>query len=297
MNIIFLAKGRFMGRALSSGTQNLRLILLVLAVLLLFPGLFQGGLSGYDDALYAHEGKQMARYGNWGTIQFNGSPNFEYPPLFVWLEAISIKTLGASDFAAKFPSAILGLGTILLVYFLAQLISANAFVALYSAGILMTTQYFVKASTHAMTDVPFTFFFTLALLLYLKGLRQPEYFPLCGLAIGLAILTRSVIGLIPLVIILAHLAVIRGCGIECRRHLLIGALLSLALPSVWFAYEFMRYGAPFMMGHFGFVARKLSSSETSGNWRPVANALYYVKFLLKYYWPWLPLMLFGLRGR
>ena len=68
--------------------------------------------------------------------------------------------------------------------------------------IMLFTQYFMKYARHVMTDVPFTFFFLLAIFFYVKGLKQLRYLVLCGVAIGLSILTRSVIGFIPLGIIL-----------------------------------------------------------------------------------------------
>jgi 4-amino-4-deoxy-L-arabinose transferase-like glycosyltransferase len=133
-----------------------------LAVALLFPNLNRGGLSGYDDALYAHEGKEMLRTGDWWTVHFNGAPNFEYPPVFIWLEAASMRVFGVNDYAAKLPSALAGLGTILILYFLTLELSGDVWLAAVAMLVLTTTQLFVKYAMHAMTDVPFTFFVTLA---------------------------------------------------------------------------------------------------------------------------------------
>lgn len=85
------------------------LIILLLSSLLLFANLNKGGLSGYDDAFYAHEAKQILITGDWWNIKFNGNLNFEFPPLFIWMEAISFSLLGVNDFAAKFPAALTGL--------------------------------------------------------------------------------------------------------------------------------------------------------------------------------------------
>src|SRR5271169_2144230 len=65
------------------------LVLALLSALLLFPSLRRPGLAGYDDAYFAHEGKEMVRTGEWGNVRLNGDPNFEHPPLFIWLEAAS----------------------------------------------------------------------------------------------------------------------------------------------------------------------------------------------------------------
>ena len=72
---------------LSNRTFHL-LTVFILASIILFSHLGQGGLAGYDDAFYAHEGKQMLITGDWWNVRFNGSLNFEYPPMFMWLEAL-----------------------------------------------------------------------------------------------------------------------------------------------------------------------------------------------------------------
>ncbi|HEX9596460.1 MAG TPA: glycosyltransferase family 39 protein, partial [Anaerolineales bacterium] len=154
------------------------LLLSLFSFLILFVPLHRGDLSGYDDALYAHQAKEMIRSGDWWNVRFNGSLNFEYPPMFMWLEAISMSLLGFSDFAAKVPAALAGFGTILLVYFLARELTDEPWTPRLAMLVLVSTQYFMKYSTHAMTDVPFTFFFALAILLYLQGLRAPRYLAL-----------------------------------------------------------------------------------------------------------------------
>src|SRR6185503_16916152 len=140
----------------------------VFAFLILFLSLHRGDLSGYDDALYAHEAKEMIRTGDWWNVRFNGALNFEYPPMFIWIEALSMKVLGINDFAAKFPVALMGFATILLTYLVAFELTADAWLASLAMIVLMSTQYFVKYSMHAMTDVPCAFFFLLSVYAYLK---------------------------------------------------------------------------------------------------------------------------------
>jgi 4-amino-4-deoxy-L-arabinose transferase-like glycosyltransferase len=145
------------------------LLVVILSSLILFPKLHEGDLSGYDDALYAHEGKQMLVTGDWWNVRFNGALNFEFPPMFIWLEALSMKIFGISDFAAKFPSALSAWLTIILVFHIARELSEEFFLPVGSAWALMLSQYYMKYAMHAMTDVPFTFFFTLSLFYTSRG--------------------------------------------------------------------------------------------------------------------------------
>jgi 4-amino-4-deoxy-L-arabinose transferase-like glycosyltransferase len=271
------------------------LLLAILLALVLFPGLRVVGLAGYDDALYAHEAKEMLRTGDWWNVRFNGELNFEYPPMFLWLDALSMRVFGVNDFAAKLPSALAGFGTILALYFLTVRIWADEALAWGSAFVLATTQPFLKLSGHAMTDVTFTFFCTLALLCYAKGIEQPRWLLLAGIAAGCAILTRSVLGLTPVAVMLAH-------GIAFRKDIRpswapslwawIGCCaLALAVPLAWMGSQYQLHGEAFLNGHLGFVSQKVAGTNSS-----LLHSVSYSVFgveLLKYYWPWLPVMLVG----
>jgi len=267
------------------------LILAVLAALLLFPVLDRTGLAGFDDAFHAHEGREMATSGDWSAIRFDGKVTFDYLPMYCWMEASSFKIFGINDFAAKFPTALLGLATILLLYFLTLEFTGQAWLSLLAMMVLMSTQFFLKNATHAMTDVPFTFFFTLAIFFYLKGLKQPAYLALLGLPIGLAMLTRSVIGLLPLGVIVVHLFLTKRYKSLFSPWLALGALLALSLPSAWLALQVRQFGDAALTSHLLFVQGKLQAGQASRQWSTLLN---YPIAMLKYYWPWLPFLLAGL---
>lgn len=208
------------------------LALAALAFGILFVNLHVGDLSGYDDAFHAEQGRAILYNGDWWTIRHNGLHNPEFPPLFYWIEAISMKFGGANDFAAKFPSAVLGLGTIIAVYFIAYELAGQIWLALISMAVLTTTQYFMKYATHAMTDVPFAFFISLAVLFYLRGFRQRRFFWLSGLAVALAMLTRPFVGVISLGIFFTHLLLVRRYDLLRSRYILAGAGLALLFPFI-----------------------------------------------------------------
>jgi 4-amino-4-deoxy-L-arabinose transferase-like glycosyltransferase len=269
------------------------LMLALLSGLLLFANLHRGDLSGYDDAVYAHEARSMILSGDWWNVRFNGYLNFEYPPMFLWMEVAAMKTFGFTDFAAKFPSAVLGVAPIVLTAVLAFELTGDAWLSLFAGVVLLSTQYFMKYATHAMTDVPFTFFVTVAACAYLRGLRNPNYFVLCGSAIGCAILTRSVMGLLPLPAILAHLLVVKRQRLLRSHQLLIGAILAATIPAVWYGSQYALHGAVFMAKHTEFVRGKIASSTLTPRQR-LAGLAEYPRLLFSSYWPWLPLLLLGL---
>lgn len=270
------------------------------AAVILFSGIRVGDLSGYDDAAYAHEAKVMLESGDWWTLSLNGNPDFDKPPLFIWLIALSFKLFGMSDFSAKIPGVMLGWGTILITYFLVKELFSQEdeeernWLPVLSMLALATTQYFLKYSSHAMTDVPFTFFFTAAIYFYVLGLRNKTFFLLSGISIGLGLLMRSPMGIFPLAIIFCHLIMSKQYKLFLSPHLIGSVILALALPATWYLTEYRLFGDFFINRHFNNV---LAHSVETTNRTQGQQFLWYFEYFFKLgklYLPWFPLMLFGL---
>src|SRR5262249_16355336 len=188
-----------------------------------------------------------------------------------------------------FPSALLGFGTILLVYFIARELTASYWLPVWAMMVLFCTQVFMRFAMRAMTDVPFTFFFALALLFYLKGLKRQAHFIPCGIAMSLAILTRSFLGMIPLGSIFIHAMVIGRTHLLRSKHFIAGTSLALALPLIWFVLQYYLYGSQFLALHFSFTFDNLPFTNGKHATRFGAGLLQYPLLLFKTYWPWLPL--------
>ncbi len=99
-----------------------------------------------------------------------------------------------------------------------------------------------------------------------------------GLAVAVAILTRSLIGVFSLGVMAAHLLLTKRYRLALSPQFAAMWVIALALPMVWF-------GFPPRPEHMAFVAGKLAGGS---NW------FEYGWLILKSYWPWLPLLLIGL---
>ena len=62
----------------------------------------------------------MSVRGDWVVPTFNTGVFYDKPPLMFWLMMGSFKLLGASEFSARLPAAILAIGTALATYHLAR---------------------------------------------------------------------------------------------------------------------------------------------------------------------------------
>ena len=93
-----------------------QLLLVGIGVLLFFPFLSHVHLFDWDEINFAESAREMLLTGNYRLVQIDFVPFFEKPPLFIWLQAISMHYLGVNEYAARLPNAICGIATLLAVF-------------------------------------------------------------------------------------------------------------------------------------------------------------------------------------
>ena len=94
-------------------------LLALLAVLTYFLGL-NLPLLGPDEPRYAQVAREMFDKGDWVTPTLGGFKWFEKPALLYWLEIASFYIFGVGEFAARFGSALFGLGTVASLWILGK---------------------------------------------------------------------------------------------------------------------------------------------------------------------------------
>ena len=77
-------------------------------------------LLGPDEPRYSEVAREMFERGDWVTPTLGGFDWFEKPALLYWLQIAAYKIFGVSEFAARFGSALFGLGTILSLWILGR---------------------------------------------------------------------------------------------------------------------------------------------------------------------------------
>lgn len=273
-------------------------ILAILSAILMLAPLRSGDLTGYDDAQYAHIAKDILRSGDWLVLQSNGEPALENPPMLEWMEAPLFAAFGFSDALARLPSALCGLGVILLVYWLARKLTGEPFAAALAMFVMATSFYFLKYAARGMTDVPFTFFVLCAVCAWTRAEDDPRWYFGVAAATALAQMTRSMMGLALPVVFILHLLVTRRRPVW--RYAIPALLLAYLPLTAWYAYLVHQFGAWFVEVHSTWLRNEVYGG-LSPAWRRYTGAPEYVWMLAKSYWPWLPAMLAGLvvvaRGR
>jgi 4-amino-4-deoxy-L-arabinose transferase-like glycosyltransferase len=93
------------------------LLLAGFCAFLFFYGLAQFGLIGADEPRYAQVAHEMLQRDDWITPTLGGQPWLEKPPLYYWQAMLAYSVFGASDFAARLPSALDATLLVLAIYF------------------------------------------------------------------------------------------------------------------------------------------------------------------------------------
>ena len=206
------------------------LVLVLLSTVLFFVNLGKPKLWDRDEPRNARCAVEMMERHDWTVPTFNGELRTHKPILLYWLMMSAYSLFGVNEFAARFWSAALATGTVLLTYSIGRrLFSPRA--AFWAAGILSTTLMFNVAARAATPDSTLIFCMTLALALYVRtafpSSESPEAFSSSPMprrdsyprrllvvpiyaAMGLAVLAKGPIGIVlPTAIIGLFLSIVR----------------------------------------------------------------------------------------
>jgi 4-amino-4-deoxy-L-arabinose transferase-like glycosyltransferase len=146
--------------------RRLEAALVVLLVLFSVTGVFDHGLWGTNDTRGAGIVLDMARHGTWVVATINGSDFLDKPPMTYWAALILAWAFGGvTEGIARLPSALAGLGTLLLMRRLVK----DPLAAWAGVFVCATTVTFLGYARSVMTDMPLTFCVTLALFLFWRA--------------------------------------------------------------------------------------------------------------------------------
>ncbi|OQX79363.1 MAG: hypothetical protein B6D61_03635, partial [Bacteroidetes bacterium 4484_249] len=179
------------------------LLVLILSSFSLFYNLSDLHIKMWDEAIYANNSIEMMTDGNLLVVQYEGEPDLfnTKPPFVIWLQALSMKLFGINEFAVRFPSALFGLFTVLVVYFFCARVIKSRVTGLFAVLVLITSKGFVGYHVTRTGDLDsvLVFWLTLYSLIFLTMLmypfRKPKlYFSLLATGIIFAFLTKGVAG-------------------------------------------------------------------------------------------------------
>lgn len=243
------------------------LIFLICSSLILF-NLGNHKFIPYDEAIYAKVAKNVYEGGDflslyWRNLQTNW---FEKPPVYFSLVAISFHIFGVSEFAAKFVSAFFAILSLILVYKFGKNLKDSTTGYVSMVVLTLNTSY-LYYSRMAMLDVTLTFFILLGVYFFHKAFltEKKKYYVFSGVALGFAVLTKSLVGVLPLIgfgLFGLFLIVSKRSSVKNQfKNLLMifGTMMLIAAP--WHIYMYVLYGQDFLKSYFGYHLFERFSTE------------------------------------
>lgn len=258
--------------------------ILALGICFYFPFLGNIHLFDWDEINFAESAREMLLTGNYSQVQIDFKPFWEKPPLFFWLQAGSMHLFGVNEFAARFPNAVVGCITLLVLYFLGKS-QKNATFGLIWALIYLgsfTPHLYFKSG---IIDPTFNLFIFLGIYFIYKVVEMnkneisfsiKKYAVFSGFFIGLAVLTKGpVAGLIcGLTVFFYWVFFARFKSIFKFSSILIFGIAAFTIASLWFANELITNGIWFLK-EFLVYQISLFSTPVAGHGQP-----FYYHFLV-----------------
>lgn len=227
--------------------KNSLLILACVIIFTLFFGIGGVPLLDPDEPVYAETAREMIQTGDFLSPRIFGDYWYDKPPMYYWLVAAAFKVFGYSEFAARFPAALMGALTAFMLYFsVTKLFNERA--GFWSSLILTSCIQFFYLSKAAVTDTSLLFFMTGALLSFL----HKKYW-LMYVCMGFATLVKGPIGIVfPGIIIFLYLLLMGQLKEIFRMHVLRGLLVYLLVAGPWYYLMYTVHGMEFINTFLGF---------------------------------------------
>lgn len=248
------------------------LLIIVFSLLLFVPFLGTTHLFDWDEINFAEASREMLATGNYAIPQIGFEPFWEKPPLFFWLQVICMKAFGVNEFAARFPNAVCGVLTLVLLFRLGKKIVNEQFgwmwVLMY-AGSLLPQLYFKSGIIDPWFNL-FIFLSVYQLALYsdASAARPIKRILLAGLFTGLAVMTKGPVALLIVGLCYGVFAIsTRFKNFMKPLHILLFLIVAALAGGVWFV-ALLANGQQHIISEFIVYQVRLFQTEDAGHGGP-----------------------------
>lgn len=219
------------------------IIIIALGVLLFIPFLGRVHLFDWDEINFAESAREMILTGDYLTVQINFTPFWEKPPLFIWMQVLSMKLFGINEFAARFPNAICGIVTLLVLYGIGKKLFNKRFGLIWVlayTGSVLPFFYFKSGIIDPWFNL-FIFTGLYYLLLYTSSEFEGNKIIqalLSGFFIGLGVLTKGPVAFLIYAITLFVLLILKKFKVQFKvSHILLFTITLAITGGLWFILQ------------------------------------------------------------
>ena len=264
--------------------------LVLLCCFTFFLGLGSQAITDADEAFYAEASREMVESGDWLTPHFNYQHRWEKPVLYYWLTAGTYLVAGPTEFAARFWSALSGVGLTLLAWAIARHATARLDVAWLAGAIVATSFGYFAMARAALPDLPLTFCITLTIWAALRAIDAgrergaTKWWTVAGIGAGAGFLMKG-----PVALVVPDLVLLPILWREWRRTRLdvrgmaLAVLTALVIGLPWYVAMWLEHGNPYLQSFFVADNFERFATERFNEARPF---WFYVPVLLGGLLPW-----------
>ncbi len=255
-------------------------LLVLLGAICFLPFLGAVHLFDWDEINFAEASREMIETGNYMRVTIDYQPFWEKPPLFFWLQVMSMKMWGVNEFAARFVNAVFGILTLLVAYIIGKKLYDRTFGFLWAATFAgsFLPHFFFKSG---IIDPVFNLFIFLSITLIASGLLSSEIkrrllmFGTAGVLSGLAVLSKGPVAFL----MIAFTIFIYWALQRFRKEFSLGEVILFMgtmcfTAAVFYGIETIFHGTWFIREFLRYQIRLFSTGD-AGHGRP-----FYFHFLV-----------------
>ena len=223
----------------------LPLLIALVSACLFIPLTGRVHLFDWDEINFAESAREMIFTHDYLNVRINFVPFWEKPPLFIWFQVMSMKIFGINEFAARFPNAVCGIATLLVLFFIGKRLYNTRFAMLWAlayASSLLPFFYFKSG----IIDPWFNLFTFLGVAYWVFAIenkinsKKYLYGFLSALFLGLAILTKGPVSILVFGLLALCLMLLNGLRIGLNWKQISLFILSLTfVGGFWFLLQIL----------------------------------------------------------
>ena len=176
-------------------------ILFAICFYMIFINLGTNKFVAFDEAIYAKVAKNMFETGDLMTLTWKAYDInwFEKPSLYFVLTSFAYSVFGVSEFSARFVTACFSIIGLIYTYRLGKELKDSTTGYFAVLAMVLNVSYLYYSRT-AMLDVILTSFTVASVFYFLRSQRESKNLNLIlsGVMVGLAVMTKSIVGFLPL---------------------------------------------------------------------------------------------------
>lgn len=251
----------------SNKTYLINILIILSSALFFIPAIGNVHLFDWDEINFAEAAREMIVSKNYSIVQINFEPFWEKPPLFIWMQALSMHLFGINEFAARFPNAVCAIITLPALFIIGKKHFGMSFGVLWMlayVGSILPHFYFKSAIIDPWFNL-FIFLGIYHIIIFINNSISNKNLIFSAIFIGLAVLTKGPVALLIFMIFISIFWITNWFqAIATAKQVLLFFSVFFLIGGTWFLYLILS-GNHYVVVNFIKYQIALLTTEDSGH--------------------------------